>query len=226
MQEKIQKISPIKQRILQFIEYLNISKRDFYSATGISRGTLESNTGITEGTLAKIFATYPNLSKEWVNEGVGEMINSSTIELKELVHKYNEHKDGIPLIPISAMAGTCKGDSCVLEADVIERYVVPEFKEKGVRYLIRVSGASMYPKYSNGDLLACRPVSDLSFFQWGKVYVLDTEQGALVKRLFPCLEDNECLECRSDNSENYPPFRISKSSVRQVALVVGVIRLE
>ena len=76
MQEKLQKISPIKQRILQFVDTLGISKRDFYAATGISRGTLESSTGITEDTIAKVFATYPDLSPMWVVLGTGEMLNN------------------------------------------------------------------------------------------------------------------------------------------------------
>ena len=76
MQGKKQKISPIKQRILQFVDTLGISKRDFYAATGISRGTLESSTGITEDTIAKVFATYPDLSPMWVVLGKGEMLNN------------------------------------------------------------------------------------------------------------------------------------------------------
>lgn len=76
MQEKVQKISPTKQRILQFVDTLGISKRDFYAATGISRGTLESSTGITEDTIAKVFATYPDLSPMWVVLGKGEMLNN------------------------------------------------------------------------------------------------------------------------------------------------------
>ena len=76
MQERLQKISPTKQRILQFVDTLGISKRDFYAATGISRGTLESSTGITEDTIAKVFATYPDLSPMWVVLGKGEMLNN------------------------------------------------------------------------------------------------------------------------------------------------------
>ena len=76
MQEKVQKISPTKQRILQFVDTLGISKRDFYAATGISRGTLESSTGITKDTIAKVFATYPDLSPMWVVLGKGEMLNN------------------------------------------------------------------------------------------------------------------------------------------------------
>ena len=61
---------------MQFVDTLGISKRDFYAATGISRGTLESSTGITEYTIAKVFATYPDLSPMWVVLGKGEMLNN------------------------------------------------------------------------------------------------------------------------------------------------------
>ncbi len=70
---KIQKISPIKQRILQFVDSLKISKRDFYAKTSISRGTLESETGITEDTVAKFLAIYPEINLTWLITGKGEM---------------------------------------------------------------------------------------------------------------------------------------------------------
>lgn len=84
MQEKVQIFSPIKQRILQFVEILGISKREFYAKTGISRGTLESSTGITEETLAKFIEVYQNISSSWLLKGEGEMITSHFIN-KSLV---------------------------------------------------------------------------------------------------------------------------------------------
>lgn len=91
MQEKVQKISPIKRRILQFADTLNISRREFYSKIGISRGTLESNTGITEDVVAKFIAAFPYVSIEWLILGKGQMIkdkmpdnilaNSNAVEL-------------------------------------------------------------------------------------------------------------------------------------------------
>lgn len=74
MQENEQNISPIKQRILQFVDYLKISKREFYSITGISRGTLDNKSGIDEKTLTKLFATYNIISVEWVILGKGRML--------------------------------------------------------------------------------------------------------------------------------------------------------
>lgn len=93
MQEEKQNISPIKQRILQFVEDLGISKRDFYSFTGISRGTLESKTGITEDTLTKLFAAYPDLSPVWVFTGGGEKLQQHQNEMiREITNENIEDK--------------------------------------------------------------------------------------------------------------------------------------
>ncbi len=221
MQEK----SLIKKNILQYIDYKGISKYKFYQETGITRGVLDQNNGMSEENTSRFIVQYPNVSIEWLLTGQGSMLRedrqSTTITATPATGD-----EGIPLIPVKAMAGYANGDVQVLDYEITQRYHIPDFENKGVKFMIRASGSSMYPKYSNGDLLACRPVTDLSFFQWGKVYVLDTEQGPLVKRLFPCPDDDEYLECHSDNKANYPPFSIRKESIRKVAIVVGVIRLE
>lgn len=79
MQKKRQNISPIKERILQFVETLNVSKRDFYSQIGVSRGTLEANTGITEDIVAKFIAKYPGISPDWLLTGNGPMLKSGSV---------------------------------------------------------------------------------------------------------------------------------------------------
>ena len=96
---------------------------------------------------------------------------------------------------------------------------------KGADFLIPVKGSSMYPKYSSGDIVACQRVSmsDL-FFQWNKVYVIDTTQGALIKRIKPG-SDKEHISIISDNPD-YDPFELHLSAIHAVALVIGVIRLE
>lgn len=143
--------------------------------------------------------------------------------ISETVYKAPEgSSEGIPLIPIDAMAGALTDERTVLEYEC-ERYVVPAFK--GADFLIPVKGSSMYPKYSSGDIVACQrvPMSDL-FFQWNKVYVIDTNQGALIKRTKPGSDKDHVLIV-SDN-EKYDPFELPYSAIHAVALVIGVIRLE
>lgn len=132
---------------------------------------------------------------------------------------------GIPLIPHEAVAGFVLGVDIegVIQKNC-EHYVVPEFEGIGAEFVIRISGSSMYPKFSNGDVLACKKIKEILFFQWGKVYVLDTSQGVLVKRIFEH-ENPDYVICSSDNKENYPPFFLPTSDIRSLSIVLGVIRL-
>ena len=214
---KMQKISPIKERILKFADTLDISKREFYKKTGISRGTLESSTGITEETLAKFITTFKELSLEWILTGEGPMLRSDL----PAAHPATEPGAGIPLIPINAMAGVFTGEQSVLELEC-ERYVVPAFKD--AEFLITVKGSSMIPKYYSGDIVACKRMPLDTFFQWNKVYVLDTEQGPLIKRVKKGSTE-DTLTIFSDNP-SYEPFELPRTKIYHIALVVGVIRLE
>jgi repressor LexA len=219
------KLPSIKERILYLAENVEVNKQEFFRKIDITYGNFtgdKKKRPVNSDAIENILLNYPQTNAEWLLTGNGKMIK----ETGKSVPDETEERKRIPLIPIEAMAGYGKGDSPVMQYDLNSGYNIPELEGKGVEYLIRVSGSSMYPKYSNGDLLACKPLKDLSFFQWGKPYVLDTEQGAIVKRLFQCDDNNEYLECVSDNKTHYPSFKIPKTSVRAVAIVVGVIRLE
>lgn len=216
----------INNRVFEIINYKEITESQLAEKLNMKTPDVSawrSGDKIPLLTISKINSLFPDINFHWLLTGEGEIIKSTKTESES---SKLENKEVIPLIPISAMAGYANGDSSVMRYEIEDDYTVPEFLGKGVRFLIRVSGSSMLPKYSNGDILACRPITDLTFFQWGKVYVLDTDQGPIVKRLFPCDEDVDSVECHSENNDSYPPFKIKKSSIRNVSIVIGVIRLE
>lgn len=223
MQEKEQKKSPIKQNILHFIEFHNVSKYDFYKKTGITRGVLDQNTGISEDNIAKFLAYYPQVNPDWLLSGNGNMLRTDINNVCESKVPYiaKKDKDGIPLIPASAMAGVFTGDIQVLEHEC-DRYIVPVFR--GADFLISVKGSSMYPKYNSGDIVACKKLPLDTFFQWNKVYVLDTDQGPLIKRIQHGSTDDTLLIV-SDN-DKYKPFELNRHNIYNIAIVLGVIRLE
>ena len=138
------------------------------------------------------------------------------------VATHSDSQEGIPLIPLSAMAGAFTGEQTVLEYEC-ERYVVPAFR--GADFLIHVKGNSMISTYASGDIIACQrvPMSGI-FFQWNKPYVLDTVQGPLIKRLKPGSDQQHVLLV-SDNKD-YDPFELSYDEINAVAMVIGLIRLE
>lgn len=220
IQENTQVKSPIKQRILLFLAEKGITQYEFYKETGVTRGVLAQNNGISEDNLSKFLAYFPDVSVEWLMTGMGNIYKErENLPIAKLTSAPNE---GIPLIPFSAMAGVLTDESTILDYEC-ERYIVPAFK--GADFLISVKGNSMSPTYISGDIVACQriPLKDL-FFQWNKPYVLDTKQGALIKRIKPG-SDTEHILIVSDNKE-YEPFELSYQDINAVALVVGLIRLE
>lgn len=161
-----------------------------------------------------------------------DAIESSSVSEPTLVNprknikKSDNSTDGIPLITIDAVAGFPTIDEPGRAIADCDRYVVPEFTDKGAQFLIRVSGSSMYPKYSSGDILACKKITERLFFQWGKIYVIDSSQGILVKRVFPDNDHPDMIKLVSDNKDYYPPFDIPKSDIRSLSIVIGAIRFE
>ena len=215
--------------IARLKEALNITTDiDLSNRLGISKSALSNWKARNTLDLPLVFSICEHINMDWLFTGEGDMLKSPNTPVddrpKELAHHVAEGShEGIPLIPLSAMAGAFTGeDNGVMEYEC-ERYVIPAFK--GADFLIQVKGDSMQPTYYSGDLVACQriPLNDL-FFQWNKTYVLDTLQGPLIKRIRRGSDDEHVLIV-SDNA-NYEPFELSKSQFHGVALVRGLVRLE
>lgn len=215
----------IGDRIKQLVDYYADGKNTSFAQ---KIGTSEANVrNYIKGILPKadilqrIVKSF-DISAVWLLTGEGDMERKSTMDKNNQIVEDQRH---IPLIPIDAVAGFGRGDHAGVRYEDCEHYSVPEFMERGVEFLIRVSGSSMYPKYANGDILACKKIKEILFIQWGKVHIIESiSQGPLVKRIFEHDADTIC--CVSDNKENYPPFLMPKSDIRSLSIVLGVIRLE
>lgn len=63
-----------KERILQFIDYKEISKREFCRKSILSHTIFNNDSAIGVDKLEKIYNAYPELNMDWVITGRGEMI--------------------------------------------------------------------------------------------------------------------------------------------------------
>lgn len=219
-------------------EYTKISKQEkldvifnIIKKFRVSNYEISKNTSISEAGLGSIVngcvknprdTTVNTIYDYLTNTYANPTLHPTSEQDLPLATYVDNQGEGIPLIPLEAMAGIGNGEISVLELDC-ERYVIPMFK--GADYLIPVKGSSMIPKYNSGDVVACKKLSlqDI-FFQWNKVYVLDTEQGALIKRVCKG-SDKDYITLVSDN-EKYEPFELHLSKIYAIALVIGVVRLE
>ena len=87
-------------------------------------------------------------------------------------------------------------------------------------FTIEVSGDSMEPTLCSGDTIACEWLHDSTEFVRNRIYVLDTAEGAVVKRVE---RKGNTLHCHSDNLE-YPDFDVPVDIVLRSARVVGLVR--
>lgn len=228
-------LKDISQRFIQVYEYLKKTKKvsnqsTFSADIGISNSMLTEifkyRTNVGMKVIQNTVNKFPFIDSEWLLTGKGSLTqykNPDLIKVSEPDEEYGIKTRQIPLIPIDAMAGWGTGSVQIMDFEV-QGYVVPDFEDLKVDFMIRVRGNSMYPKFSSGNIVACIKIETMSFFQWNKIYVLDTSQGAVIKRVKQSQKTGHIL-CVSDNKD-YDPFDISMEEINAIALIVGVIGLE
>lgn len=210
----------IKERTIQFVKHKGLKMKEFEELCKLSSGYVTSmRKGYGQEKLNNVLTVFPELNREWLLYGEGSMLNedlSCTSSLK----KKEEKSDTRPRIPYDAAAGTLTETiEGVTEYQCEEVPVISAFPHYD--FTIRVVGRSMEPEYFAGDEVACLKVNEKRFLQWGRVHVLDTTQGVVIKRIY---DDGDCITCRSYNPE-FPDFSIAKEDIRSYNLVVGSLRL-
>ena len=132
----------------------------------------------------------------------------------------DETDTSVLVIPYEARGGTI-GDFVqgVHEYDC-EKIVSPI---RGADYAMEVTGDSMSPEYPSGSRVLIKKVSE-TFIAWNEVYVLDTPDGAVIKRVRKT-EDPTVVECVSVNPA-YQPYTIPREFIRGWYKVLMVMSLK
>ncbi len=187
-----------------FMDVMKIKKAAFEKKCGLSNGYINSiKDNIGTGKLDAILTTFPELSRDWLLTGQGEMLKGETNSSSQ-APSYGT----IPLLPISAQGGTLNDYVVSVRESECERITSPI---KGVDFAITVSGESMSPEYPSGSYIFLKKIDECKFIEWGRVYVLDTRNGTVVKKIMPS-EKEGSVRCVSINPE-YPPFDVAMGDI-------------
>ena len=127
----------------------------------------------------------------------------------------------LPVIPTEAMAGTLGEFAESVHTYECERMVSPI---KDADYAIKVCGDSMTPEIPNGSHILIKKIHEEQFVEWGKIFCLDTSNGAVIKKIYPT-DNPEVIECRSINPD-FPPFRINVKHINGWYRVLMVMALK
>lgn len=197
----------INQRVKEVIGLAGYkSTLSFANDTKIPSSTLRDVVnGTTPNiiTITKILLAVPTIEPQWLLTGEGQKFRGENVV------------NSVPLLPISAQGGALTEFTLAVMNNDCERVISPV---KGAELAITVNGDSMIPEYPNGSQVFVKKVDARIFIEWGKVYVLDTLNGAILKKIMPSDKDGY-IKCVSLNSE-YPAFEVALSDVNGIYRVL------
>lgn len=145
----------------------------------------------------------------------------------EAVPSSKKGKPKVLMVPISMAGGSLKHLSSHLpEISDCEWIISPV---SGVDFAIEITDNSMSPEYPLGSKILIKKLSDNYIIEWGKVYVIDTLNGIIIKELRPPTSKKagyvSCVSINSDQSK-YAPFEINLSDSLGVYRVIMVLSLK
>jgi phage repressor protein C with HTH and peptisase S24 domain len=98
---------------------------------------------------------------------------------------------------------------------------------------IYVYGDSMNPEYKAGDIVFVRRLTDASEIDYGRAYVIVTQNERVLKCIYQSKHDADCLRLTSFNEETnrhgdrlFPDKEIKKDNILFIYKVVGMFRRE
>lgn len=219
--------SIFKERILQYLDYKDISKYECYQNTGITNGVLSQKGGISEDNILKFLSYYVDVDTEWLLTGKGKMLKADKEEANPPKRKL------IPFYDAEAEAGTMVVSSMDPVAEPVEWIDAGDWFQDADSAM-RVHGDSMFPEYKSGNIVAMREVFNKELVVFGEDYVIQTSEYKVIKRLMQSENKGYWLAC-SVNDEVwekgklagrllYEPFEIFIDDVTKLYRVIGCVK--
>ena len=124
----------------------------------------------------------------------------------------------VPLLPLDAKAGSLNDFVMSVKLQDCERIISPI---RNVDFAITVKGDSMAPKIPSKSKVFIKKIDHSRFVEWGEIYVLDTCNGTVIKRIMPT-DDAQVIRCVSLNAD-YPSFDVALVDVYGIYQVLLVM---
>lgn len=216
----------IKDRILSFLKEKGIKFADFCETTGISKSNfkgvaMESYLGGDK--IVKILTNYPSLSAEWLILGEGEMEKEDNIltDKDTILPQANLDFTGSPYFNVDFIGGfdVLMNDQTT-NPDFYINY--PPYNKEGVMW-VNITGKSMEPELSNGDIIAIKEMNTpIQYLPTKEIYAIVTEDYRTVKRIE--LSDRDGFVRLIPSNKEYQVQEIPTNMITKVYAVLGSIR--
>jgi SOS-response transcriptional repressor LexA len=210
----------IRDRIIQFIDYKGISFNFFEKNIGASKSYISNTKNISAKVVSNILRIYPELSPEWVLTGEGSMLKKENAVKSNFPVK-SEDK-GVPYYNVDFVGGF---DLVINDQTTIPEYLIDFPKYNEATCWCNVTGHSMEPEITHGDIIALKKIEDISFLPYGEIYAIVTKnEMRTIKRIGPS-QNKDCYSLIPTNkSPEYGVQELPKEMVRIVFKVLGCMK--
>lgn len=212
----------IKERLLKFIEEMGISISEFERKCRLSNGYIKKIKGsIGSEKIEDIISTYPQLNRVWLLSGEGNMLVESGKEAGNELPIINYSK-GVPYYNVDFIGGF---DIVLNDQTIVPEYLIDFKKYNEATCWCNVTGHSMEPEITHGDIIALKRIEDFSFLPFGEVYAIVTRNGMrTIKRIGPS-ENVDCYSLIPTNkSPEYGAQDLRKDMILIVYQVLGCMK--
>lgn len=182
----------------------------------------------TQKEFAELVGVAPNNLSRAMNGNEAYLTDNLVSKVEAIVKYYDDKptneeidQEMVLVIPTGARAGTLADFSTSVAQYDCERMVTPI---KGADFAIQVTGDSMSPEYPSGSVVLIKKINENAFIEWGKTYVLDTENGAVIKNIRRT-DNPQVIECVSLNPA-YQPFTMETKYINGWYRVLMVLALK
>lgn len=212
----------IQERFQTFISYKHLSKRKFQDSIGVSNSYIQNIVnGISDDVLNSIMKKYPELNTDWLLTGNGNMLLSPMVD-KNLDSYTINYKKGVPYYNVDFIGGF---DIVLNDQTTMPEYLIDFKKYNEATCWCNVTGHSMEPEITHGDIIALKKVEDVSFLPLGEIYAIVTTNGMrTIKRIGPSTKEDCYTLIPTNKSPEYGVQEIPKRMISVVFQVLGCMK--
>lgn len=216
----------ILDRIKEYIDKKGITIAAFERSVGMSNASfgksLKGGKAIGTDKLENILTIYQDINPSWLLTGEGNMLRLES-EKKEKLPSVNQTYEGSPYFNVDFIGGF---DVIVNDQTRNPDFYInyPPYNQEGVVWC-NLTGHSMEPEISNGDIIALREVTTpIQYLPAGEIYGIVTEEYRTVKRVRLSQKEGFVRLIPSNKSEEFCEQEIPISMILKVYAVLGSIR--
>ncbi|WP_321479725.1 LexA family transcriptional regulator [uncultured Bacteroides sp.] len=232
------------ERIQFVMDREGMNKNSFSRAIGISNNVtitriINEHRSPSRATCEKIVSTYPKYNLRWLLTGEGNMLNNDLNNNEETQtsktqtyigeeippnsgQPYKNFTKGVPYYNVDFIGGF---DLILNDQTRVPEYLIDFEKYNEATCWCNITGHSMEPEISHGDILALKEIVDWKeFLPFGEVYGIVTKEHRTIKRVTASEKEDNFLLIPTNKSPEYKAQNIPIKIILKVFKVLGCMK--